>query len=281
MGFNILAKTPIMKHKFLNIRFVLIFSISLFIVSCSSDSDDPDNGDDGGGDITLANKKPLGSSANDFLSDAMFSDLRLEIAYVDGYRPAQTTIDNLLQFLAQRLNKSNVSLKETIVPATNVGTLDIDEVVEIENTNRTVFNAGDELAVWVFFADQSSEKDEGNSVVLGTAYRNTSCIIYEKTIEDINNSVLNSNKTVIESTTLQHEFGHLFGLVNGGTDMVEDHEDVTDDDNDENDNARHCVTDGCLMYYQTVSNVFSMADLNSIPPFDSFCLADLRANGGK
>lgn len=281
MGFNILAKTPIMKNKFFNIRFALFFSISLFIVSCSSDSDDPDNGGDGGVDITLANKKPLGSSANDFLSDAMFSDLRLEIAYVDGFRPAQTTIDNLLQFLGQRLNKSNVSLKETIVPATTVGTLDIDEVVEIENTNRTVFNAADELAVWVFFADQSSEKDEGNSVVLGTAYRNTSCIIYEKTIEDINNSVLNSNKTVIESTTLQHEFGHLFGLVNGGTDMVENHEDVTDDDDDENDNGRHCVTENCLMYYQTVSNVFSMADLSSIPPFDSFCLADLRANGGK
>ncbi|MEH6405856.1 MAG: membrane metalloprotease [Leeuwenhoekiella sp.] len=241
----------------------------LFITSCSKDN----NADVDTGINKTDNQKTLGTSASDFLSSASFSSMQIEIGYVEGYRPTDATITNLLNFFENRINKPNgVSLKETIVPATSVGSLSTDEVVKIENDNRTVYNTGDELAVWVFFADENSEKNEGNSVILGTAYRNTSCIIYEKTIKDISSSS-SANLTLVESTTIMHEFGHLFGLVNGGSDMQEDHEDT--------ENERHCITKNCLMYYQTVNDVFSMTGLSSIPKLDDFCLADLKANGGK
>lgn len=43
----------------------------------------------------------------------------------------------------------------------------------------------------------------------------------------------------VETATLLHEFGHLFGLVNLSTQSVNEHEDT------ESDN--HCNVDGCLM----------------------------------
>jgi hypothetical protein len=41
------------------------------------------------------------------------------------------------------------------------------------------------------FIDGASASDSGNSYVLGTAYRNTSFVIYEKTIQSLSDSPLN------------------------------------------------------------------------------------------
>lgn len=248
--------------------------LSLFIISCSSDSDNDSSSPNNPTDPTAANKEPLGTSANDFLSDVAFTSMRVELAYVEGFKPTQTTINNLLQYFEDRLNKPDgVTIKETVVPATTDGTLDTDEYVAIENANRTVYNTGDELGVWIFFADQNSEKDEGNSVILGTAYRNTSCIIFEKTLREIDNRFASSSLSMIESVTTQHEFGHMFGLVDLGTPMQQDH---LDEEND-----KHCTTEDCLMYFQTVTDIADMVGLSSVPDYDEFCLADLQANGGK
>lgn len=56
---------------------------------------------------------------------------------------------------------------------------DIDEIVDIEKEERTSYNAGDEIAVWIYFADGSNEKDSDDKFVLGSAFRNTSMVIYE------------------------------------------------------------------------------------------------------
>lgn len=260
----------------------LLFLFLLVIGSCSTDDDlnDPDEGSQN----RDANRQTLGTSARDFLTADEFISIQLEIAYVQGFRPADNSIDGLVSFLMERCHKpANITIKETVVaPTADSASLDIDQIVAIESENRTVYNTGDELGVWVFFADNSSNKDEGNSVVLGTAYRNTSCIIYEKTLQEINSQYSGGNLSQIESTALQHEFGHLFGLVDLGTPMVVDHQDTTANDEGTTAPNRHCNVEGCLMYYQTVTDVFSMTlNSGSVADFDEFCLDDLRANGGK
>ena len=253
------------------IKLMLVSFTLLAITSCSSDSDTTNTNPV---DPKAGNQRPLGASANDFLSDIAYNSITLEIGYIDGYRPTQSTINNLLQMLSNRTKKPDgISIIETPVPATNVGTLSIDEVRQIEDDNRTIFNEDDDLAVWVFFADNNSNEDSGNTAKLGTAYRNTSCVIYEKTIQDITQQFTGPSRATMEATTMLHEFGHLFGLVDLGTEMVDDHEDT--------ENSGHCTEEDCLMYFQTVANISSMVDLNSIPDFGEFCLADLRANGGK
>ena len=265
--------------KFFNYRILILLIFSLFILSCSKD--DSSGGDSGGVDKS-ANQKGVGTSAKDFLRDDNFVRINLEIAYVQGFKPTQTAVDGLVSFIKARCHKpADITITSTIVSATDEDSLNNDDVVQIEKDNRTVYNAGDELGVWVFFADKNSSKDEDNNVILGTSYRNTSCVIYEKTIQDISSGIVGSNISKIESTTLHHEFGHLFGLVDLGTPMQTDHRDTSQDDADANIINRHCTTENCLMYYKTVTNVFSMAMGNDIAKLDEFCLADLKANGGK
>jgi hypothetical protein len=53
-----------------------------------------------------------------------------------------------------------------------------EEIVSIEDANRTKYNTADQT-LWVF-ADGKSSKDTDTSVILGTAYRNTSLLFMNK-----------------------------------------------------------------------------------------------------
>ena len=100
----------------------------------------------------------------------------------------------------------------------------------------------------------------------------------------------------VESATLNHEFGHLFGLVNIGSPAVNDHEDIQLDENgdpvlDGGGNPvgnNHCDVDGCLMRAELQFGVGIMGMLESmaakglaIPTLDPECILDLQANGGR
>lgn len=246
---------------------------TLTVVSCKDDDDNLENNPQE--NENADNKRPLGTSANELLSADEFTSLRLEIAYPDGFRPTQQTVDGIESFLQERLNKPDgVTIIESIINPSQTPPYDIDEIVAIEDEHRTVFNNGDEIGVYVFFSDGNSASDQGNSVVLGTAYRNTSMVVYEKTFRDLaNNSTVGINRSLIETSTLRHEFGHIFGLVNLGTPLTSEHEDQ--------DNRRHCDVEDCLMFFQTVSNVFNTSNVASLPEFDAQCIADLQNNGGK
>ena len=248
----------------------LILSL-VFIVSC--DDDDPTTLTTDASE-NAANKQPLGTSANELLSSDEFTSLRVEIAYPEGFRPTESTLNLLIPFLEERLNKPDgITLVESEIITNREGPYDINDIVAIEDNNRSIYNNGDEMGVWLFFSDQSSEGDNDSSVVLGTAYRNTSMVIYEKTLMQINNNVITpSDRTAIETGTIRHEFGHIFGLVNGGTPLTSDHHDE--------ENGRHCNVEECLMYFQTVTSLFNSTNLESIPDFDILCLQDLQANGG-
>ena len=248
----------------------LIVSL-IFIVSC--DDDDPTTLTTDASE-NAANKQPLGTSANELLSSDEFTSLRVEIAYPEGFRPTDNTIELLVPFLEERLNKPDgITLVESEIITNREGPYDINDIVAIEDNNRSVYNNGDEMGVWLFFSDQSSEGDTDNSVVLGTAYRNTSMVIYEKTfLELANNSTTAISRTLIETSTIRHEFGHIFGLVNGGTPLTSDHHDE--------ENGRHCDVEECLMYFQTVTTIFNTSNTASLPDFDALCIQDLQANGG-
>lgn len=261
-----------MKKNHFRILLFSFLSIIFLFIGCNDDdtttTTDPNEG------INAENRQPLGTSANELLSSDEFTSLRVELAYSEGFRPTQTTINLLVPFLEERLDKpGGITLVESIITSDEEGPYDINEIVAIEDANRTVFNDGDEIGVWLYFSDERSTGDSGNSVVLGTAYRNTSMVVYERTFIEIgNNPATPINRTLIESSTIRHEFGHIFGLVNIGTPLTSDHE-------DEN-NPRHCNVVGCLMFFQTVTNSFNNGDLDSLANFDPLCIGDLQANGG-
>lgn len=252
--------------------------IIICLTACSSDKDTNDgdgNGNNPSGDLSFT--LGTGSSANELLSSSRFTKLVIEAVYVDGFRPEQASINNLVSFLNARLNKpGGITVIEREIPAQGQGTYSINEIRSIEDDIRTQFSTGDTLTVFVFFAEESNESDTGNRVVLGTAYRNTSLVMFQKTIEDLSGGFNQPNRISVESSVYNHEFCHIMGLVNFGTDLQSNHEDV--------DNAAHCNVDGCLMNAQleTVDPLSMMGLMGAgVVPLDAQCITDLQANGGK
>jgi len=223
-----------------------------------------------------ANLKALGFSSNELVSDEKFTSLKIEIVYVTGFQPTQTTLDNLKIFLGNRTFKQDgISINTRAVPSSNKAPFDINEIAQIEADERTAYNAGDEIAVFIYFADGSSENDTNTKTVLGTSFRNTSMVIYGKTVQFLADHSSNLERSTVESTVINHEFGHLFGLVNMGTPMQSNHEDT--------ESNGHCSVTNCLMAatFQFGGSMMNVFDNNTIPVLDDLCIGDLQANGGR
>lgn len=255
-------------------KFIFILFVGLAIISCKSDDSNEIEVDP-----KAENLKALGSSAEDILSDDIYKSLTIELVYSSIYRPTQEAIDNLWAFINARVNKpSGVVFIETMINDQSGAPFNISEIRAIEAENRTIFTVEDDIAIYIYFANGSAQGDTKNSVTLGTAYQNTSIVLYEKTLQTL--TVDNPDLLPdLESTVLHHEMGHIFGLVNIQSDDIHtNHEDP--------DNSRHCIIEECLMYFESLAPTRQIMDQlmrrgGSIPEFDSLCIEDLQAKGGK
>jgi hypothetical protein len=256
-------------------KLISLLAIGLFlsVASCSKEEDTLDNA------IVInpnTNKQQTGSSANDLLSDKKFKSMVVEVVYVNGFEPSPEAITNFVAFLTARTYKpGGINVVKRSIPSPGNSPYTNEEIVTIEDANRTKYNNADEIAVWAFFADGKSDKDTDTSVILGTAYRNTSFVIFEQTIQGLSNSPFEPNRSLLETTVITHEFGHILGLTNLGTALQSNHEDAA--------HPKHCIEKNCLMYWSSElgGGIGSMVSSGSAPQLDSQCIADLRANGGK
>ena len=285
----------------------------LFLLGCSSsggDDSSPDPTDDDG--TTQVDKSQnllaTGASANDLLSNGNFDRLLVQIAYVTGFRPTDETMTNFVDFIQQHSFKQDIEISYLELPSPNDDSLELQEIADLESENRTAYNDGTTIAVYIYFADAPSDCDDLNegSVTLGAVYRNTSMVIFESTIRTLSARSLTITTTDVETATLNHEFGHLFGLVNLGTVAVNNHEDPAA--------PNHCAIEGCLMRAELtfgspsaralVANSASKGELVSactlsgttvlqlleqrasrslavVPELDAECVLDLQSNGGR
>ncbi len=254
-------------------KFLSYLLISSFIlVGCSNDDD---NSPFDNNPSQTANRQPLGSSANDLLSDTNFKSITIEMIAVQGFEPTTTAVNNFRQFLEDRLFKPDgIIINQRTVSSSSKAPFNIEEIAEIENDTRTLFNAGDDITVYVYFADGSKEDDTNEQVTLGSAYLNTSMVIYEGTLRRLGGSRPGApSLSTIETAALNHEFAHLLGLVNLGTPLQSQHED--------SDSNGHCNVQSCLMEaaIEFSSGIMGMGD--AVPELDALCIADLQANGGR
>lgn len=252
---------------------VILFGILLFS-ACKSDDEQTV-----AEDPKAENRKQLGLSAEDLLSDDFYTSITIELAYPVTYRPTETTIANFRAFLEERLHKpEGIRFVETIIQAPTGAPFTLNDIKEIEDENREYYTTGTDIAVYVFFSNGASSNDSDTTVTLGTAYQNTSIVIYEKTIKSLANGNQNIDLSNLESSTWQHEFGHILGLVNIQSDDIHTtHEDPG--------HLKHCMVESCLMYFESSNGLLitNILDRNNggIPTFDPLCIADLQAKGGK
>lgn len=222
------------------------------------------------------NHRNAGDSANDYLSDTKFKKLVIEIQFVDGYQPTTETLNHLQAFAQARVNKtSDVEIiVDPAIASPGETSYSLDDVRKIENDNRLYFTTGSTIYAYFLFLDGASSTDEGDKKILGYAHQNTSIAIFQKTIESLSGDLLQPTTTVLESTVMDHELGHLLGLVSNGSDIQSAHHD--------SENGAHCTNTSCLMHYTAdTSDVVANLVGNNVPELDADCIEDLQANGGK
>ncbi|NJB37310.1 hypothetical protein [Croceivirga sp. JEA036] len=298
----------------------LICCFILFLSACSKSSDDGETNtsatdDDGVATVDRSlNRQIIGSAANAILANDTYDRIQIQIVHAQGFKPQEASITNFTAFLRQYTFKEDIEVFYTELEPTGQEKITLQEIDAIEQEHRTAFNQGNTLAIYIYFTDAASDTDneEENLVTLGAVYWNTSMVIYENTIRTIANRSSNSTEE-IETATLNHEFGHLFGLVNLGgnvngeqvvfTPMVNPHEDE--------EAPNHCNVEGCLMRAELQFNngilgknttnhsgdikvgcqisaasvlkiLNAKAAQNSrVPGLDQECMLDLQNNGGR
>lgn len=234
----------------------------------------------------MENLNQLGASAVDLASSDQYKSVTLEVVSVEGFEPSAFAKQNLIQFIEDRLNKPNgITVVEQTIPPLGVDSYTIETIFgEVEAVHRTQFSIGDNLAIFIFFADQDDEQTEftnrESNFILGTAYLNTSFVIYESTLRTLtgNNP---SDLERVQAGTLTHEFCHLLGLVNSDfTPQQQPHEDMVEGENGELEGNRHCDVRFCLMEATARFTTDMMNNINVLQ-LDPLCIEDLRAIGGK
>ena len=246
--------------------FTKLLLIVLLLAGCSKKDDYVNNP----GASELHNRA-VGASANEILSSSKYSSLRIEVMYMTGYPPDATALGHLQSTLSALVNKaSGITIIPREISASSNTVLSLDDIVNIEKNNRTAFTSGSELAVCILYTNGTYT--DGN--VLGIAYKNTSVVIFGKTIYDNSGGIGQASRTKLEATVLEHELGHLMGLVDLGSPMQAGHKDAA--------HGNHCNNTNCLMYYASETrDILGFLITGNIPPFDTNCRADLQANGGK
>ena len=256
-------------------RILLFYILAITVASCSKDAlGDSDKID------KSANLKSSGDSANDLLSNNQHTNLLIQIAYVEGFQPTQKGIEDFIQFIRERTFKEEIEIVYKQLPSPGIDSLDIQKIDDLQTENRTVYNDGNTLALYIYFADAPAKKKDGKDadlVTLGAVYRNTSMVIYESSIRELTKKSIFINNATVETATLNHEFCHWLGLVDLGTTALSEHQD--------NESTNHCNVSGCLMQSQLEFGRGMMKMLaaknNLVPVLDEKCLADLKSNGGR
>ncbi|MEX1121833.1 MAG: hypothetical protein WD491_01130 [Balneolales bacterium] len=264
---------------------ILLLPVLFLLSTCSDQITDSGPGNENGDGKGTGNGVPdrsgnlkgVGDSAHDLLSDENFGTLIVQIQYMEGAEPTEDALAGLEVFLENRVHKSDIDLRVGD-PISSGGKekYTIQEIIDLEDDHRTEFNRSDTLAVYFLYVDGGSSQDQNGSYILGAAYRNTSMVIYQENIEEVSGGLGSPSLEDVETTVLNHEFGHVLGLVDVGTEMQADHKDPNQE------RGSHCDNDSCLMHY--TARTEGIADLligGSVPELDQNCINDLQANDGR
>jgi hypothetical protein len=246
-------------------------SVLLFAVSCMVDRDriteDRFLGEP-------AARRAVGQLANQILSADRFTRLEIEVVYMEGFRPTNQMLGEMVSFLETYTQKPDgVIFREREIPALGQQSYTVQELLALEREHRQRYNERNILTVFLLVVDGYFSRDDEDTFALGAAYQSTSMVLFGRRIVENSGIIRRPGRALLESTIVLHELGHLMGLVNNGTDMVEDHED--------DENHFHCDNSSCLMFWAVETHrVLGMVNA-TIPPLDVKCRNDLRANGGR
>ena len=227
---------------------------------------------------SAAFSRGTGEFAADYLRAAHFTRWVVEVDYPVGRQPSASALAALQTQMQERCDKPDgvtFVLDEALPANTFDATTTADEIAAIESQHRSTFSdVGTRTAAsYLIYVHGHSDLDQGDSAVIGVAYRAGSCAVYADRVDE-SASPPSVTGPEIEASVLVHEFGHLLGLVNGGVPMTTPHEDEQ--------HPFHDVDQDCVMYFQlSVGLLIPNLGDPLFAQFDARCMEDLAAFGGR
>jgi hypothetical protein len=255
----------------MRIRNLLSITATLLLLFLFTSCDTDSATEPGETEFSFNHEINPGQSAPEFLTDENFERLVVQVQYMQGYEPTQQGLNNLKTFLSNRLNKTSITIMEPEeIPASGESSYTANDIRDLEREHRTQFSSENEIVAYFIVVDgEFSDAD-----VLGIAHFNTSMALFGPMFDEVSGGIGSPPKEDVETIVMQHEFGHILGLVNNGVDMQNNHQDT--------ENGRHCDNEECLMNYAfRNANLFANIFGGNIPELDENCVADLQAAGGK
>jgi hypothetical protein len=256
------------------LKIVIVIPLLFMMAGCGDSNETPvgpDTGQGNSGDSRLFSSTSFpGASAEAYLTNTRFTDLYVEVDYMEGYEPTPVAINGLQSFLERYLNKTNITITLSEIPSTG-GTYTLSQVRSLEEDHRDNYTEASGTTLYAYIMILSGEYFQENT--LGIAFFNTSAALFGGTIESISGTPpLAPDREKVESTVINHEFGHLLGLVGSGSPIQSGHK---------TEGSPHCTTSGCLMEPSIDNTNFFANFSGEVPTLDDLCVTDLQANGGK
>ncbi|MGM0576897.1 MAG: hypothetical protein ACQEXJ_14325 [Myxococcota bacterium] len=253
--------------------------------------------DDGGGASPGDDPLAANFAPRHHVSPREFTGLLVEIDAVEGHAPDDRVIARVRQEIEFLIAEGALGapdgvrfvLDETLPAIGAEATRTADGLDDLASEHRSVPRSLSESVVHVLYVDGRYEDDDGESLVLGLAWGGDRIAMFADNVERSCESrgplggplsgLGDEVCRMAEASVFLHEMGHVFGLVDNGIPMVDDHEDP--------DHPAHDVDEDCVMFWRAeragVVDVIAERyrnDRGDASVFDPACIADLGAAAG-
>lgn len=238
---------------------------------------------------------PSSFTAADHVTDADYDRLVIEVDFVTERGPHGTALSDVQAALDRMVADGHLAKSagaafalDDAIPAGDPDKVwTFAELSAMSAAYRDYDLSDDASAIHILYVDGRYEGDTDQGSVLGFAWGGSWVVMLKDNITRacasssvLGGPLLSGLRDRVcaraEASVLLHELGHIFGLVNNGTPMVEDHEDP--------DHAKHDVDPDCLMYWAIersgAVDIVAQRFVGGGEPTLGFCdasLADLAA----
>lgn len=221
-----------------------------------------------------------------YLRGDPYARLVLEIDSAGGLEPYPSTLAQIVPVLEQLVDKPGgieVVMDDVLIPVGADHAWTPEERVALGEARFDLHLPADTIAIHVMVVDgYPIEDDASRTVTLGHAWGNRHVMLYKEAIAaGCEGAVVGELAQPLcertELLLLQHELGHVLGLVDFGIPMQTDHRDP------DLEHGPHDVDPECLMYwrFETLDLLDAVLDelVTGAPPIElgAACLQDLAA----
>lgn len=201
----------------------------------------------------------------DYIRDSTYKKWVIEVDYVQGQRPNDSWLDELEQRLGELVRKDQITIQiGNVLPGQD--TWSHDQIQDLKRQHQDAKTGENTVVTWVVYLDGRPRSGDA----IGVAYNWDGIVVYSERIKEGCGLALLCSTNTIQRAVLIHEFGHILGLVDRETPMVNPHTDGSKHSNNSNSVMKAAVE---------TTGIFA---LDNIPTrFDSNDKLDICAAGGK